>query len=300
MGLLPYMAVFVKVVELGSLSAAAEHLGTNASSVSRQLAQLEEALAIKLLERTTRKLKLTEAGAEVYQRCCALVTAGRSVMEVSETYNSSPYGMVKISAPKAYGRKMISPLIPEFLDRYPSVDVQLILTDSRMDLMVNDIDLMVRITDSPPLGLAARLLSPVSQVLCATEKYLSNHGTPTHPTDLIDHSCLYLGEFKGDNRWELINIKNKESITVAVKGRYVTNHSEARLDGVLAHLGIGCFPLFTAQQALSEGKVQQVLPEWQYATSYYGSAWILYQPNKYLPSKCRVLIDHLVSRIPGT
>ncbi|HUH38417.1 MAG TPA: LysR family transcriptional regulator [Spongiibacteraceae bacterium] len=296
-GLMPYMATFVKVVECGSFSAAATRLGITTSAVSRQVACLEEAISVKLLERTTRKLRLTEAGNEAYARCRHLVESCQAVMEVGSQFNSSPKGIVKLSVPKAFGRKVIAPHIPEFLRRYPDISVQLILTDNAVDLISDDIDLMIRITDMPPLGLAARPLMTVSHVLCATEEYLSLFGTPEHPSDLSLHSCLYLGETATDNRWQLRNKITNHCVTINVQGRYVTNHSEVRLDGVLANLGIGCLPLFTAQQALNESRILQVLPEWHYITSYCGKAWILYQPNRYLSPKCRVLIDYLFTKI---
>lgn len=296
MGLMPYMAVFVKVVECGSFSAAAERLGTTASAVSRQVASLEAALSVKLLERTTRKLRLSEAGVEAYARCCDLVESCQAVVDVANRFNS-PQGLVKLSAPKAFGRRLIGPHIPAFLRTYPDIDVQLMLTDNPVDLIRDDMDLMIKITDEPPLGLAARPLVNVCHVLCATQEYLAAHGIPQHPSDLAQHSCLYLGETPSDNRWQFRHKTDGVPVNVTVKGRYVTNHSEARLDGVLEGLGIGCLPMFTAQQALADKRMVQVLPDWRYVTSYFGMAWVLYQPNRYLSPKCRVLIDYLVAQL---
>ncbi len=291
--LMPLMSVFAKVVELGSFSAAAEQLGLTASAVSRQVATLEQALCVKLLERTTRKLRLTEVGSEVYGRCREVVQAARGVQEAAERFVSSPQGLVKLSAPKALGRQIISPLLPEFLRRYPQVDVQLNLSDQPDDLMQDDLDLLILITDSPPPGLAARPLMEVHHQLCATQQYLAQAGTPQHPDDLAAHSCIYLGESPGDSRWQLRHRHSGEKVSVNVRGRLASNHSEVRLDGVLADLGIGCLPFFTAAQALAQQRVVEVLPQWRYETTYHGTAWLLYPPNRYLPPKCRVLIDYL-------
>lgn len=296
-GLMPYMAVFVKVVECGSFSGAAERLGTTPSSISRQVASLEAALAVKLLERTTRKLRLSEAGVEAYVKCRQLIEACEAVIEVGSRFNSSPQGLVKLSAPKAFGKQLIVPHIPAFLALYPEIDVQLILTDNPVDLIMDGLDLMIKITDGPPLGLAARPLVDVRHVVCATVNYLGKYGFPKHPSELSQHSCLYLGEVAGDNRWQFRHKNTDESVNVTVTGRLSTNHSEARLEGVLAGLGIGCLPAFTAQESLEKQRIVQVLPEWHYVTSYYGMAWILYQPNKYLSQKCRVLIDYLVAKL---
>ncbi|WP_204353497.1 LysR family transcriptional regulator [Franconibacter helveticus] len=297
MGLLPYMAVFVKVVETGSFSAAAEQLGTTASSISRQVASLEQALSVKLLERTTRRLKLSAAGADAYARCCEMVQSAKLVLELAERVNEAPQGIVKISAPRAFGMRLIAPHIEEFLNRYPEVDVQLKLTDRQVDLIGDDIDLMVRITDNPPDGLAARPLIRVSHIICATAAYLEKRGYPQHPNDLALHSCLYLGEVSGDNCWKFRHLQTQERVNVTVRGRYVTNHSRARLEGVLSSLGIGCLPWFVAREALEAQQVVEVLPQWDYMTSYYGMSWILYHPNRFLPPKCRVLIDFLAEKI---
>lgn len=297
MGLMPYMAVFVQVVESGSFSAAAEQLGTTASSVSRQIASLEQALSIKLLERTTRRLKLTAAGTEAYAYCNEMIESAKNVMEIADRFCNSPQGLVKISAPRAFGRDLITPHIAEFLRLYPHVDVQLMLTDRLVDLIGDDIDLIIRITDDPPAGLAARPLIRVNHIICATKTYLDEKGTPQHPLDLAQHSCIYLGETPGDNCWKFKNIVTGEQSRVTVRGRYATNHSKARLDGILNHLGIGCLPFFTVQEAIEKQQVIQVLPQWDYMTTYYGMSWILYHPNRYLPSKYRVLIDFLTEKI---
>lgn len=297
MGLLPYMAVFVKVVELGSFSAAAEKLGSTASSVSRQIASLENALGVKLLERTTRRLRLTEAGTVAWERCFEMMQSAKSVFELAGRISDTPQGRVRISAPRAYGKDLISPHVAEFLQRYPEIDLQLMLTDRMVDLISDDVDLAIRITDTPPPGLVARPLFPVRHVLCASAEYLQQHGIPEHPQDLTQHNCIYLGEVPGDNQWKFRHITNGEQISVAVHGRYASNHSKARLEGIIHHLGIGCLPRFSAQQVMDNRQIIQVLPEWDYMTSYYGMSWILYHPNRYLPPKCRVLIDFLLEKL---
>jgi DNA-binding transcriptional LysR family regulator len=294
------MSMFVRVVELGSFSAAAEQSGLTASAVSRQIASLESALSVKLLERTTRKLRLTEVGTEVFARCQEMAKAARSVQEIAQRFVSSPQGMVRISAPKAFGKRIISPLIPAFLQLYPQVDVQLMLSDQPNDLISEDFDLLIRITETPPLGLAARPLLQVHHMLCASERYLAQAGVPLHPDDLAHHNCIYLGETPGDNRWQLRHIHSGEKVTVNVNGRFVSNHSEVRLDAAIADLGVGCLPFFTAVEALANQQIVAVLPDWRYETSYHGQAWILYPPNRYLPPKCRALIDYLADNVGGT
>ncbi|TFY86025.1 LysR family transcriptional regulator [Pseudomonas nabeulensis] len=290
--LLGEMAIFVKVVETGSFSEAARQMGASPSSVSRSISRLEKALATRLLQRTTRKLRLSEGGEEVFKRCQEMVNAARSVMEISGQFTHEAEGLVRVSVPKAVGRFVIHPHMPEFLRRYPKVDVQLILEDRPVDLIDDNLDLILRISESPPPGLVGRPLFPIEHLLCATPQYLAEHGTPQHPHDLLEHSCIYLGETPADARWKFRQAG--KTVTVGVRGRYAANHTGVRMDAVLQHVGIGSLPYFTARHALEAGTVVQVLAQWDFIASYHGEVWLLHSPTRYLPPKLRVFIDYLV------
>ena len=293
--LLTEMVVFVKVVEAGSFSAAARQLGSSPSAVSRSIARLEKALAIRLLQRTTRKLRLSDAGEEVFRRCREMAGAAQAVMDLSGRFTREAEGLIRVSVPKAVGRYVIHPHMPEFLRQYPKVDVQLILEDRYVDLIDDNVDLSIRITDEPPPGLVGRELFPIEHLLCATPQYLAEQGVPQQPEDLREHSCIVLGETPADARWKFR--QGSKSVTVGVRGRYAANHTGVRLDAVLQDIGIGSLPYFTARQALEEGRVIQVLPEWDFIASYHGGAWLLQTPTRYLPPKLRVFIDFLVERL---
>ena len=290
---LPDMAVFARVVEAGSFSAAARQLGLTPSAVSRQVARLEAALRVRLLERTTRKLRLTDAGAAVHSRCQTLVAAAREVWALSDTHTAQPTGLVRMSMPKAVGRQLVHPLVLSFLAKYPQVDVQLVITDRTVDLLEEPIDLALRVTDSPPPGLAGRPLATLEHCICASPQYLAEHGSPQHPRDLEQHACIYLGEDERDRHWRFE--RGAEQATVAVRGRYVANHSEVRLEAALNHLGIASLPGFTARAALERRDLVSVLPDWQHKTAYAGTAWLLYPSHRFLPAKLRVWIDHLAA-----
>ncbi|MBN5366435.1 LysR family transcriptional regulator [Serratia marcescens] len=291
--LLPEMAVFVQVVESGSFSAAARKLGTSPSAVSRSVAKLEQALALQLLHRTTRKLRLSESGEEAFAHCRTLLAAADVVMAIGGRGAVEPEGQVSVSVPKAVGRFVLHPHMPEFLRRYPKVDVRLRLEDRYMDLIDDRVDLALRITDRPSPGLIGRQLMRIDHLLCATPHYLAQHGTPQHPHDLAAHSCIYLGETPSDAQWKFR--RSGKTVTVNVRGRYAANHTGVRLDAVKRHIGIGSLPYFTARQALDDGEIVQVLPEWDFLSSYHGGLWLLYAPNQYLPPKLRVFIDYLVA-----
>ncbi|GAB3253928.1 LysR family transcriptional regulator [Chitinimonas naiadis] len=293
--LLPDMAIFVRVVDCGSFSAAARQLGLTPSAVSRTVSRLEGQLGLRLLERSTRQLRLSDAGSDVYQRSATMVAAARDVVALAESAQETPRGLVRISMPKAFGRRVIHPLMPAFLDRYPDVNVQLILNDRMLNPVGDEVDLMIQVADQPPPSLVARRLMPVRQVLCAAPAYLAARGTPHNPAELATHDCLYLGETTSDANWSFRH--GKDHLTVPVRGRYVCNHSEVRLEGMLGGLGIAVLPYFIAANALAEGSAVTVLPEWEFVGAYQGTAWLLNTPNTRLTPKCRVLIDYLLAEL---
>src|SRR3989339_1509909 len=287
------MAVFARVVDAGSFSGAARQLSLTPSAVSRQIARLEGVLRVQLLVRSARKLSLTEAGSAAYLRCQDMLAAAREVWALSDTHTATPRGLVRVSMPKAFGRAVVHPLMPSFLQQYPEVDVQLVIPDRTVDLFEEAIDLAIRVTQTPPPGLAGRPLMRIRHVVCASPGYLADHGTPTHPRDLSQHSCIYLGENELDCHWRFC--RDGEELTVKVSGRYVANHSEVRLEGALQSLGIASLPEFTARASLASGELVSVLDDWEHATHYAGMAWLLYPPNRFLAAKLRVWIDHVVA-----
>jgi DNA-binding transcriptional LysR family regulator len=294
--LLPDMAVFARVVDAGNFSVAARQLGSTPSTVSRQIKRLEEALATRLLERSTRKVKVTESGEQVVRFCRDMVSAASGAVDAAGSLVGRPQGKVSVSAPTAFAKTVIHPLVPGFLRAYEAVDLQLLYADHDVDPLENDLDLVIRLTDRPPPGLAGRRLGSVRWVLCASPAYLRARGTPKHPRDLAQHDCLYLGETTDDNRWRFR--RGTQTQTVEVSGRYIANHAGARLEAAQQDFGIASLPEFTATGALESGELIRVLADWDLeALAYVGSVWLLYPPNRFLPPKVRALIDYLVEHI---
>ena len=170
LGVLPDLLVLVKVVESGSFSAAARALGSTPSAVSRQMARLEQALGSRLLERTTRSLRLTEAGQLAFQHSQTMLESAQAVLDSAGAHQAEPSGRVRLAMPKAFGRRVIHPLMPAFLARYPKVDVQLLLDDHARDPISDEVDLVVLATDRPPPGLVARPLEPLTKPLDACRR----------------------------------------------------------------------------------------------------------------------------------
>lgn len=289
------LVAFVRVAEAGSFSAAARQHGQTPSAVSRQVARLEKVMGVALLQRSTRQLRLTEAGLEMLERGREMVAAAQATVRVAEGHVGEPRGRVRISAPKAVARQLLHQPLLDFLQRYPEVDLHLMVVDRPVDALREGVDLVVRLTDDPPPGMVARALMPVRQCVLASPAYLAGRAPVHTPGDLMAHSCIALGEQERDNRWRFV--QGDEVVEVAVDGRYTVNHSEMRLAAVEAGLGVGCVPDFVAREALAAGRVVRLLPDWTFDNAYQGTAYLLFPASRHTPPKVRVLIDHLVAAL---
>ena len=289
------LVAFVRVAEAGSFSAAARQHGQTPSAVSRQVARLEKVMGVALLQRSTRQLRLTEAGLEVLERGREMVAAAQATVRVAEGHVGEPRGRVRISAPKAVARHLLHQPLLDFLRRYPAVDLHLMVVDRPVDALREGVDLVVRLTDDPPPGMVARALRPVRQCVLASPAYLAGRAPVHTPDDLMAHSCLALGEQERDSRWRFV--RAGETVEVAVDGRYTVNHSEMRLAAVEAGLGVGCVPDFVAREALAAGRVVRLLPDWVFDNAYQGTAYLLFPASRHTAPKVRVLIDHLVAAL---
>ena len=285
--------VFVTIVDRGSMIAAAETLEMSRAMVTRYLAQMEQWAGARLLHRTTRKLSLTDAGERTLERCRQMLALAGEIDLVEEGQSDELRGLLRITCSQSLGQTALVGAVAQYLKRHPQVAVDLQMNNRAVNLVEERIDLALRITDRPSPGLIGRQLMRIDHLLCATPHYLAQHGTPQHPHDLAAHSCIYLGETPSDAQWKFR--RSGKTVTVNVRGRYAANHTGVRLDAVKQHIGIGSLPYFTARQALDDGEIVQVLPEWDFLSSYHGGLWLLYAPNQYLPPKLRVFIDYLVA-----
>lgn len=292
------LVAFVRVAEAGSFSAGARQCGMTPSAVSRQVARLEKVMGLSLLRRTTRQLRLTEAGIAVLAHGREMVAAAQASLRVAEGHVGVPRGLVRISAPKAFARHVLQQPLLSFLHTHPDVDVQVLVADRPVDPAREGFDLVIRLTDDPPQGMVARALMPVRQLVLASPAYLASHERIRAPEDLMAHSCLSIGEQEGDSRWRFT--RGDDQVELTVTGRYALNHSEMRLAGVEAGLGVGCVQDFVARDALAAGRVVRLLPEWAFDTNYQGMAYLLFPASRHTAPKVRVLIDHLVAALaPG-
>ncbi|EGQ7933036.1 LysR family transcriptional regulator [Vibrio vulnificus] len=293
--LLSEMAIFVNVVESGSFSKTAQKLGVSPSSVSRSITRLENVLEKKLLERTTRQMRLSATGQEVYSLCSDMMNAAKMAVSAAQTDKSEASGSLRIAAPKALSRQVLMPFVLDFIADHPKVALQLKVADHYIDPIGDEVDVIIQITDKPTEGLVARSLGRCRLVLCASPEYLQQQGTPNHPDDLVGHNCLCLGENPRDRVWDFTIGSRK--ISVNVKGSFAVNHSEIRREAVLRGFGISVFPEFAIRSYIESGALTELLSDWHLGGNYQGQILAQYAQSKYVPQQIKTFIEYLQQRM---
>ncbi|MBA6378843.1 MULTISPECIES: LysR family transcriptional regulator [unclassified Colwellia] len=293
--LLSDMAILVTVVEQGNFSKAAIKLGVTPSAVSRQISRLEDALGIKLLQRTTRQLALTESGTLTFNYCKQMIESAEQAVNASSSTTSTVSGLLRVAAPKSLANRVLRPLFVEFLKCYPDIQLHLKVTDRILDPIHDGVDFLIHINDNPIEALVNVKIGRSEQVLCASPDFLANHPLPTHPDDLKNLPCLCLGENMSDSRWRFSQ-KNQQT-SVQVTGSYLLNHSEMRRDAIEQGFGIGSLPDYIAQQGISSGKLIPLLEDWRLQGNYQGDICLQYVQSKYLPNKNRIFIDFMKQKL---
>ncbi len=289
--LLPDLASYILVVTEGSFTAAAKRLNVTPSALSKLITRLEQALSCKLVERTTRKLVITQAGQKVYDQAMVMMNAAQQAVEVAQSEHLAPRGAITVAAPEAFLNSVLQPHVTTFLHLYPDIQLKLRVADGEIDLFRDGIDVAFKLTDKPDPNLVLKEIGKTNLVLCASPKYIAKRGMPMHPTELVHHDCLYLAETSRDNIWDFM--KEEAFFAVTVSGRYAVNHSQMRLTGVKNDLGIGIFHDFVVQAALENGEVVKVLPDWTLKSNYHGVIAMQYMPSPYMPTRLRVFIDFI-------
>ncbi|MGR5150417.1 LysR substrate-binding domain-containing protein [Photobacterium swingsii] len=294
--LLPDLAAFILVVNEGSFTAAAKKLNVTPSALSKLITRLEKALSVKLFERTTRKLIITQSGQRVYDQSVLMVNAAQQAVELSTSDHTEPAGSITVAAPEAFLNSVLQPFVVPFLKRYPEIQLKLRAADGDIDLFKHNVDVAFKLTDKPDENLVLKEIGKTNLVLCASPAYIEAKGVPRHPTELVEHDCLYLAETERDHIWDFL--KDDEFHTVAISGRYAVNHSQMRLNGVKNALGIGIFHDFVIADALASGAVVPVLSDWTIKSNYHGAIAMQYPQTKYMPARLRVFIDYMSRHLP--
>ncbi|WP_217807781.1 LysR family transcriptional regulator [Oceanibacterium hippocampi] len=289
------MRLLTTAVEAGSFSAAGRQLGLAPSSVSRQINGLEDKLGVRLLNRSTRKLSLTEAGLIYYQRAKQVLADIEEANLAVTKLGASPTGSLRVTAPVAFGRLHIAPAIPEFVARHPEVSVDLILTDNIIDLIEAGIDLAVRIAELKDSSLIARKLANNNRVVCGSPDYFRKHGVPTTPTELERHNCLLYKQTGHQDTWRFRCEDGMKEIRVS--GNLQCNNAEALLAAALNGLGIVLLSSWMVQSDIASGRLVQILPDYTASPSALDTAiYAVFSHNRHLSPKVRAFVDFLVER----
>ncbi len=279
---------FVAVAETFSFTDAAKRLNTSVAQVSRRVSALEERLAIKLLNRTTRKVSLTEAGQVYFEQCRHLVE-GLEHAELAVTQmQSSPKGLIKITAPATYGERHLAPLLNQFIELYPQVDLELNLTNQKLDLIEAGVDIAIRLGRLENSNLIARRLANRQMYVCASPKYLEAFGEPHTLSELKHHQCL-VGSLQ---YWRFK--ENGRDRTISISGRLKCNSGYALYDAAIRGVGLVQLPDYYVANALAAGELIEVLGK--YRNDKEG-IWALYPENRNLSPKVRLLIDYLAEKM---
>lgn len=286
------MAVFARVAELGSFSLAARQLGLSKSMVSKHVTALEERLGVRLLNRTTRRLALTEAGA-VYRDHCARVVQDVDEADLAASQHSeAPRGRLRISAPMSFGFLQLGPLLPEFMALYPALEVELILDDRVVDLLEEGVDVAVRIGQLADSSLIARRLASARTLCVAGPAYLARAGRPQAPADLGRHNCLRYSYRRQPDDWSFA--RGGEQVRVRVRGNLQANNGDVLRAAARGGVGIVCLPDFLLGEDLGTGALVHLLSDWEAPEVPIHAVF----PSQRHPSaKLRAFIDFLVRRL---
>lgn len=285
------IGIFKRVVEAQSFSEAARQLGVAKSAVSKQIADLEKQLGIRLLNRTTRSLSLTEAGEIYYRHSAEIVNCSQIAINELRQYKDQPSGTLRVSSSVGFGASHVVPIIKELRELYPQLKVDLVLDDRVINMVDEGVDLAIRIGWMKESNLVAKKIAETPMLLCASPEYLANHSRPMKPEDLQNHNWISLSVFNAPLRWSFW--KNKREHTVQLHSDVKTNSAIAVLSFLKNGQGISALASFTAEQELKLGNLEQVLAD--YETKNLG-IYAVYPHRDHVPAKVRVFMDFLEKR----
>src|ERR1700674_2224149 len=256
------LAIFAKVVELQSFAAAAAELSLSKATVSKAVTRLEQRLGARLFNRTSRRLALTDAGQKLSAQAARLLADGEAVENEALAQSVAPRGVVRLAVPMTFGIKEVAPILPEFLEKYPDVTIDLHLSDATVDLIGEGFDAGLRIARLPDSSLIARRLCAVPRHTVAAPSYLKRYGRPTHPMHLAQHRCFGYAYLSPADVWHYSNAAG-EKVSVRPAGPLRVNNGEAVLPAVIAGLGIADLPDFIIGDAIESGEVEVILKGWK-------------------------------------
>jgi len=289
--------IFIKVVEQGSFSKAGRILKMAPSSVTRNLDQLEGELGVTLIKRSTRQLILTEEGATFLEGASRLLNQANELKASLKSEDTVPKGVLSISVFESFGRMQVCPLVAEFLNDFPKIQMEISLENRMVDLIKEEVDLAIRIGRPTDSSLKARKLMPNHTLICASPDYLTKHGSPQMPEDLISHNCLVLGKKRQKNHWHFN--KAKKTKKIGVNGNLTSLGGTPILEAVIKGTGIAQLSHWMIADYVRQGKLVVCLPDWDCSLheGTSGDVYAVYTNSHYIKPSIRAFIDFLVATI---
>ena len=284
------MEVFARVVEARSFSGAARRLEMSTSVVSKCVTRLEESLGVRLLNRTTRSISLTEIGREFYARCSHIVAAAEEAQTLTAGMQAEPCGVLKVNVPVSFGILHIVPALGELMIAYPRIAIDMTLSDREVHLAEEGYDVAVSIASEPRGSLVARKLAPIRRRLCAAPGYLKRRRAPATLDDLAHHDCIVHSLPGGERAWHFE--REAGVVSVEVNGSLRFDNENAIREAALAGLGVALLPTYIVGDDIRAGRLRLVLPELEGPRM---ALFATYLPNRYLAAKVRVFVDYLVT-----
>lgn len=286
------MRAFATVGAQKSFVGAARELGLSAGAISRRIAQLERHLGCRLLQRTTRRVSLTEAGNLYLGECRELLERIDQADAALSNFADSPRGTLRVTLPNLYGQRCIAPLLSKFMARYPELQLELTFDDRFVDLVANRMDVGVRIGDLQDTDYIGRRLVPNRRRLCAAPDYLARAGSPAGVEDLQHHACLHFAPLVNGTVWRLS--KEAQTVEARIEPVLQSDNAEALRQAALGGRGIALLADFLVEDDLANGRLVPVLPDWTVAESWI---WVVFPNARLIPKKTRVFIDFLVEEL---
>ena len=290
------LQTFVEVMRHRSFAAVARERNIDPSSVSRAISQLEKELGVRLFQRTTRQLSATEAGITYFDRIEPLLEEMQRAKE-SVTQTLQPKGTLRVTASVSFGIKCIVPFLVEFESTYPEIFIELLLTDYRLDLLTERIDLAIRLGQLQDSTLIAQRLMPTTYSVCASPEYLQQHESISQPEDITQHNCLCfpLAEYK--TRW-IFRDRQKNLSKISVHGRTIISNAIGLQQCAIAGMGLALLPHWLVDLEVERGNLVRVLPNYEVtATDFNTSAWFVYPSRKYVPLKVKVFKEFFKTKL---
>ncbi len=286
------LAIFAKVVEIRSFAGAGAELKVSKATVSKAVSRIEARLGARLINRTSRRFALTDAGRQLAGRAAHILAEGEAAEDAALAQATVPRGLVRLAVPMSFGVLNIAPLLPEFLANYSEVSIDLHLSDAHVDLIGEGFDAAIRIAVLPDSSLVVRRLCEMPRYLVGSPAYLKKHGRPKHPLHLAQHRCIGYSYTRTPETWRFT--KDGKSATIRPSGPFRVNNGDAMMPALIAGTGLGILPEFILRDALAAGQLERLLPEWSLPL---GAVYWVTPSGGPRPKRVEVLGDYLFEKL---